>query len=87
MKIMAYPMFLKHKNNEFKIKGRVYIDGMKQCNCISKEGTSSPTVFTEGLVLSYIIDAMKGQYVTTDDIPLYFLQNDVGGNSDSTRGN
>ena len=62
-------MFLKLKSDEVKIKGRGCADGRKQRDWISKEDTSSPTVSTEGLMLSCMIDAMEGREVATTDIP------------------
>ena len=56
--------------------GRVCADGGKQRNWLSKEDTSSPTVSTEGLMLSCMIDAMEGREVATADIPGDFLQTD-----------
>ena len=69
-------MFLKLKNYEVTIKGRRCAYGRNKSNWISKEDTSSPTVSTEGLVLSCMIDAMEGQGVATADIAGAFLQTD-----------
>ena len=69
-------MFLKLKNDEVVIKGRRCIDGIKQQNLIIKEDTSSPTVYTKGLMLSCMIDSMEGRDVSTSDIPGAFLQTD-----------
>ena len=57
------------------LSGVVPIYGRSEHNWLSKEDTSSSTVSTEGLMLSYIIEAMEGQDVATADIPGYFLQN------------
>ena len=51
-------MYLKLKNEEVTIKGRGCPNGRNQKTCISKEDTSLPTVSTEGLMLSFMIDAM-----------------------------
>ena len=69
-------MFLNLKSDEFTIKGRGCADWRKHQDWLSKEDTSSPTVSTEGLMLSCMIDAMEGQEVTTADIPGAFLQTD-----------
>ena len=69
-------MFLKLKTDEVKIKGRGCADGRKQRYWLSKEDTSSPTVSTEGLMLSCIIYAMEVREVATADIPGAFLQID-----------
>ena len=62
-------MFLKIKNDEIKVKGRVCADGRNQCSWISKEDIFLITVFPEGLMMSFIIDAMEGQYGVTANIP------------------
>ena len=69
-------MFLKLKIYEVTIKGRVCADGRKQRDWISKEDTYSPTVSTEGLMLSCMINAMEFREVATADIPGAFLQTD-----------
>ena len=69
-------MFLKLKSDEVTIKGRGCTDGKKQRDWISKEGISSTTVSTEGLMLSCMIDTMEDQEVATTDIPGAFLQTD-----------
>ena len=57
-KSLAYLMSLKIKNYEVTIKGRGCTYGRKKRNWISKEDASSPTVSTEGLILSFIIGSM-----------------------------
>ena len=69
-------MFLKLKSDEFTIKVRGCADRKKQRDWISKEDTSSPTVSTEGIMLSFMIDAMEGQEVATTEIPGSFFQTD-----------
>ena len=69
-------MFLMLKSDEVTIKGRVRADRRKQRDWISKEDTSSPTVSTEGLMLSCMIDAMEGREVATTDTPEAFLKTD-----------
>jgi hypothetical protein len=54
--VMESHMFLKLKQDE-KIKGRAIAGGNKQCDYISKENASSPTVATESVLLSCIVDA------------------------------
>ncbi len=49
-------MFLKQKRTD-RIKGRTVAGGNKQRDFISKEEASSPTVATEAVLLSCIIDA------------------------------
>ena len=69
-------MFLKLKSDEVTIKGGGCADGRKQRDWLSKEYMLPPTVSTEGLMLSYLIDAMEGRKVATADIPGAFLQTD-----------
>jgi hypothetical protein len=46
---------------------------------MSKQGTSSPTVATESLILSCVIDAIEKRDVATCDIPGAFMQSDMKG--------
>ena len=55
------------------IKERTVADGRCQRNYISKEDGSSPTVGTESLFLSLVIDAHEGRYVVTADAIGAFL--------------
>jgi hypothetical protein len=48
--------------------------GNKQRDYISKEDASSPTVATEAILLSCIINAEEGRDVTVIDIPNAFIQ-------------
>ena len=54
--VLASHMFLKGKRDGT-IKGRTVVGGNKQRYFISKEDSSSPTVSTKDVILSYIIDA------------------------------
>ena len=66
-------MFIKLKNAEVEIKWRGRPDGRNQRNWLSKEDTSSPTLSTEGLIISCMIDTMEVRGVATSDIPGVFL--------------
>ena len=66
-------MFLKEKRDG-KIKGRTVAGGNKQRDFISKEDASSPTVATESVLLTCIIDAEEGRDVAVIDIPNAFIQ-------------
>ena len=66
-------MFLKEKKNG-DIKGRTVAEGNKQRYFISKEGSSSPNVYTEAVLLSCIIDAEEECDVVVIDIPNAFIQ-------------
>jgi hypothetical protein len=73
---LRYLMFLKQKRCG-RIKGRGCADGRKQRVYKTKEETSSPTVSTEALFLTSIIDAHEGRQVITLDIPGAFMQSDM----------
>jgi hypothetical protein len=66
-------MFLKLKRDG-NIKGRTVAGGNKQRDYISKEDASSPTVTTESVLLSCIIDAEEHREVAVEDIPNAFVQ-------------
>jgi hypothetical protein len=74
--VLESHMFLKQKRDG-KIKGRNVADGNKQRDYISKEDASSPTVATDAVLLSYIIDAEEGGDVAVVDIPNAFLETRV----------
>ena len=73
---LRYLMFLKMKRSG-KIKGRGCADGRKQRVYKTKEETSSPTISTEALFLTCMIDALEGRDVATLDIPGAFMQADM----------
>ena len=66
-------MFLKEKRTG-EIKGRTVAGGNKQRDFLSKEEVSSPTVATESVLLTCIIEADEGRDVATIDIPNAFIQ-------------
>jgi hypothetical protein len=57
-----------------KIKARKAIGGNKQCDYITKEDASSPTVSAEAVMLTCIIDELEGRDITVVDIPNAFVQ-------------
>jgi hypothetical protein len=75
---LRYIMFLKEKRCG-KLKGRGCADGRPQRAYRTKEDTSSPTVTTEALMLSCMIDATKHRDVATCDIPGAFMQSKMEG--------
>jgi hypothetical protein len=79
--VLESHMFLKQKRDR-KIKGRTIAGGNKQRDCISKEDASSPTVTTEAVLLSCIIDAKEGRDVAVVDIPNAFVQTHVENEKD-----
>jgi len=75
-RVLGYLMFIKEKRCGT-IKGRGCADGRKQRVYKTKEETSSPTVRTESLLLSCVIDAKERQQVITCDVPGAFMQVDI----------
>ena len=73
---LPYIMFLKEKRCGT-VKGRGCADGRKQRLHTTKEDSSSPTVATEALFLSCVIDAKEGRDVATVDIPGAFMHADM----------
>jgi hypothetical protein len=69
-------MFPKQKRDG-KIKGAPIAGGNKQRDYISKEDASSPTIATEAVLLSCIIDAEEGHDITVVDIPNACVQTRV----------
>ncbi|MGL6132320.1 MAG: hypothetical protein ACRCZ9_11980, partial [Fusobacteriaceae bacterium] len=59
------------------IKGRTVAGGNKQRNYIDKEEASSPTVATESVILTSMIDATEERDVAVIDIPNAFIQTKV----------
>ena len=74
--VLESHLFLKQKRDGT-IKGRTVAGGNKQRDFISKEEVSSPTVSTEAVLLSCIIDAEEGRDVAVIDIPNAFIQTKV----------
>ena len=74
-KALGYLMFLKQKRCG-RIKGRGCADGRKQRIWTTKEEATSPTVSTEAVLLTSIIDAKERREVMTVDIPGAFMQGD-----------
>ena len=73
---LAYLMFLKRKRCG-KVKGRGCADGRKQRAYIAKEEATAPTVSTEAVFLTAIIDALEGREVAVLDVPGAFMQADI----------
>ena len=74
--VLESHMFLKEKRSG-EIKGRTVAGGNKQRDYISKEDASSPTVATESVLLTCIIDAEEERDVAVIDIPNAFVQTRV----------
>ncbi len=75
---LRYLMFLKEKRCGT-IKGRGCADGRKQRDYMTKQETSAPTVATEALILTCVVDAIEDRDVATCDIPGAFMQSDMKG--------
>jgi hypothetical protein len=75
---LGYLMFLKEKRCGT-IKGRGCADGRPHCDYMTKQKTSSPTVATEALMLTCVIDAIEERDVATCDTPGAFMQSDMKG--------
>ncbi len=66
-------MFVKKKSSGV-IKARKVAGGNKQRDFISKESASSPTVATELVLLTSMIDSLEDRDVAIVDIPNAFIQ-------------
>ena len=73
---LKYLMLLKMKLYG-RDKGRDCADGRSQWAYTRKDESSSPTVATESLMISFVIDTLKRRAVATMDIPGAFLQADM----------
>jgi hypothetical protein len=71
--VLELHIFLKEKQDG-SLKGRTVAGGNKQRDYISKEDASSPTVTTEAILLSCIINAEEGRDATVIDIRNAFIQ-------------
>ena len=69
-------MFFKRKRSG-RIKGRGCADGRKQRVFITKEESSAPTISTEALFFTCIIDVLEKRDVATTDFPGAFMQADM----------
>jgi hypothetical protein len=73
---LNYLMYLKQKRCG-RIKARGCADGRKQRLYKSKDETSSPTVSTEAVFLTSVIEAQERRNVMTIDIPGAFMHVDI----------
>lgn len=62
------------EKSDKRIKARTCVNGSVQRKFMSKEEASSPTVATESIVLTGIIDEKEKRDVMTLDIPNAFVQ-------------
>jgi hypothetical protein len=66
-------MFLTEKSDQ-RVKGRLVYDGSGTRDFISREDTSSPTVSTEGLLITGVISAKENRDNMSVDVPNAFIQ-------------
>ena len=76
-KVLESLIFLVEKRDG-RIKARTCANGSVQRVYMDKEDAASPTVSTEAIVLTAVIDAMEGRDVATVDLPNAFIQTKVG---------
>jgi hypothetical protein len=60
------------------IKGRAVAGGNRKRGFIAKEDATSPTVATESVLLTAVIDALENLDVAVVDIPNAFIQTRIG---------
>ncbi|MGL5934919.1 MAG: reverse transcriptase domain-containing protein, partial [Cetobacterium sp.] len=75
-KLLESHLFLKQKRCGT-IKGRTVAGGNKQRGYINKQDASSPTVSTQALLLTCVVEAHEGRDIMTIDIPNAFIQTKV----------
>ena len=73
---LGYLMFLKRKRSG-KIKARGCVDGRPQRAYIPQEDARAPTISTEAVFMTAVIDAMENRTVAVVDIPGAFMQADM----------
>ena len=72
-KTMLESHILMKQKHSREIKGRTVAGGNKQCDYIDKEDASSPTVATESVILTSIIDAVEQREMAVINIPHAFI--------------
>lgn len=60
-----------------RIKGRTCADGRPQRDYVPKSDSPSPTIGTESLLFSLMIDALENRHVVTVDVVGAFLKADM----------
>ena len=71
--ILESHIFIKKKRTG-EVKGRTVAGGNKQRDYIDKEESSSPTVATESVILTSMVDAIEEREVMVIDVPNAFIQ-------------
>jgi len=59
------------------LKGRTCVDGRPQRKYISKEQAASPTVSTEAILCTLVVDAHENRYVATADVKGAYLHAEI----------
>jgi hypothetical protein len=77
--ILKLHVFVKRKRTG-QIKARKVAGGNKQRDFISKENASSPTVATESVLITSLVDAQENRDVAIVDVPSTFIQTVVEDN-------
>jgi hypothetical protein len=77
-------IFLVEKSDK-RIKARTCANGSVQRKFMNKDEASSPTVATESIFLTSIIDAKENRDVMNSDIPNAFVQTSAGLTKDGER--
>jgi hypothetical protein len=68
------PRIFLTKKRTGEIKGRKVAGGNKQRGYIQKEDASSPTVATESVILTFVVDAIEERHSAVISIPNAFIQ-------------
>ena len=72
MTALALPMFLKEQGDK-SVKARMRANGRKQRGDWTKQDTTSPTMLTEAVLITTVIEAREERYVACFDILGAFL--------------
>ena len=76
VRILRTLMFLKRKRDG-RLKARFCVDGRRQAGFDYALETTSPTVYTESVMMTSVIDAHEGRYVVVTDIEGAYLNADM----------
>lgn len=76
VRILRTLMFLKRKRDG-RLKSRFCVDGRRQAGFGYELETTSPTVFTESVIITAVIDAYEERYVVVTDIEGAYLNADM----------
>jgi len=75
-------LFLVEKNDET-VKGRTCANGSRQRDYIDRSQATSPTVATESVFLTAVVEAEEQRDIMTNDLPNAFVQTDLNPNDES----